>query len=177
MYRIDTLLKQERKLFHTRDLALLWGIDNDNTLYTVIKRYIQKGILIPIQKGFYSVVPLDRLNPLELGVSFLHTYGYVSCEYVLGLSGIIFQSANYVTLVSSVSRKFSVASHNYLVRKLKDNYLFNDTGITRQDGINIASVDRAVADMLYFNPRYHFDNRKTIDWDKVKKIQKEVGYL
>jgi len=177
MYRIDTLLKQDRKLFHTRDLALLWGIDNDNTLYTIIKRYVRKGILIPIQKGFYSTVGLDKINPLELGMSFLHVYSYISCEYVLSLSGIIFQSANYITLVSSVSRKFSVFSHNYLVRKLKDAFLFNDQGIKNEDGIRIATVERAVADLLYFNPKYYFDNRKSVDWNKVKKIQKEVGYI
>lgn len=177
MYRIDTLLKQDRKLFHTRDLALLWGIDNDNTLYTVIKRYVQKGILIPIQKGFYSVLPLNKISPLELGMSFLHGYSFVSCEYVLTLSGIIFQSSDYITLVSSVSRKFSVASHNYLVRKLKPQYLFNDIGITTRDGIRIATIERAVADLLYFNPKYHFDNRKSIDWYYVQKIQKEVGYI
>lgn len=176
MYRIDTLLKQEKKLFHTRDLALLWGIEKDNTLYTTIKRYVQKRILVPIQKGFYSTVPLDRINPLELGMSILHTYSYISCEYILSLTGIIFQTQNYITLVSSVSRKFDVSGHKYLVRRLKDKYLFNSCGINAENGIAKASLERAVADLLYFNPRYHFDNRKSIDWDKVKKIRKEVGY-
>ena len=40
MYKIDVLLKQDQKVFHTQDLALLWGIINKNTLYTTIKRYL-----------------------------------------------------------------------------------------------------------------------------------------
>ena len=30
--------------------------------------------------------------------------------------------------------------------------------------------------MLYFNPRYHFDIREAIDFEKVHVIQKEIGY-
>jgi hypothetical protein len=41
----------------------------------------------------------------------------------------------------------------------------------------MANIERAVADLLYFNSNYYFDNKKRIDWKKVKKIQKEVGYL
>lgn len=37
MYRIDKLLKANQKLFHTKDIYLLWGITNKNTLYTTIK--------------------------------------------------------------------------------------------------------------------------------------------
>jgi len=42
--------------------------------------------------------------------------------------------------------------------------------------INTASLERAVADILYFNPTYYFDAHNIIDWTKVKNIQKEIGY-
>ena len=89
MYRIDTLLKLKEKLFHTNDLALLWGITNKNTLYTTIKRYLQKGILIPVHKGFYSTVPIDQLDPFKLAIGYLHRFTYISCETVLIQEGII----------------------------------------------------------------------------------------
>lgn len=176
MYRIDTLLKLKEKLFHTNDLSLLWGISNKNTLYTTIKRYIQKGILIPIHKGFYSTIPIDQINPFKLAIGYLHRFTYVSCETVLINEGIIFQKANYLTLISDVSKKFIIADHSYFVRQLKDNYLFNDRGIDKINGVMAAGVERAIADLLYFNPNYYFDNKKKIDWKKVKEIQKEVGY-
>lgn len=183
MYRLNNhnpdkksiLLKQERKLFHINDLALLWGIINKNTLYTTIKRYKQKGVLIPVHKGFYSVVPLSELDPTTLGVSCLHSYAYLSTETILAREGVIAQAIPALTLVSNTSKKFELAGNYYVVRKMKDEFLYNDLGIVQKDNHQEATVERAVADLLYFNPRYHFDNREAIDWEKVRHIQKEVG--
>ncbi len=176
MYRIDTLLKLKEKLFHTNDLALLWGITNKNTLYTTIKRYLQKGILISVHKGFYSTIPISQIDPFKLAIGYLHRYAYVSCETVLIREGIIFQKANYLTLVSSISKKFSIASHSYLVRQLKDNYLYHGRGIDNVNGVMTANVERSIADLLYFNPEFYFDNKKKIDWKKVRETQKVIGY-
>jgi len=177
MYRIDKLLKQKNELFHTKDLGLIWEITNNNTLYTTIKRYVQKGILIPIHKGFYSTIPLNEVEPFKLAMSYIHEFAYVSCETVLIREGIIFQKTHYLTLVSHVSKKFTLAGNSFLVRKMKSEYLYNDYGIVDVDGTKTASLERAVADMLYFNPNFYFDNKKTVDWKEVKKIQKEVGFL
>jgi len=176
MYRIDTLLKLKEKLFHTNDIALLWGINNKNTLYTTIKRYVQKGILIPIHKGFYSTISLDQIDPFKLAVGYLHRFAYVSCETVLIREGIIFQKENYLTLISSVSKKFTISNRPYLVRQLKDSYLYYDRGIDRIDGVLTANVERSVADLLYFNSNYYFDNEKKIDWKEVREIRKVISY-
>lgn len=152
----------------------MWGIKNSNTLYTTIKRYVQRGILIPIHKGFYSTLPLSQINPAKLGIAYLHQFAYVSCEYILLKNGVIFQPSSYITLVSSISKKFTIGKNSYFSRQLKDIYLYNDFEVENVDGVMIASVERAAADLLYFNPRYHFDNRKAINWKKVKEIQKEV---
>jgi len=170
------LLKQNRQLFHTADLSLLWGVTNNNTLYTTIKRYLNKGVLIPIHKGFYSTVPADQINPYNLMQGYLHRYCYISCETVLISHGVIFQKGNYITAVSQVSKKFTLANNDFFVRKLKDDHLYNDRGVVGNDGVMIAGLERAVADMLYYSPRYHFDNRKIINWKMVRKIQREVGY-
>jgi len=176
MYRIDTLLKQDQKLFHTQDLALLWKITNKNTLYTTIKRYLKKKILIPIHKGFYSTVPLEKIDPIRLGVGYLHRFSYLSLESVFGRGGLIFQHSEYITLVSDCSVKFAIGGQRYLVRKLSDRYLNNPAGIIETRGVYVANLERAVADMIYFNPQYYFDRNK-INWLKVKKIQKEIGYI
>jgi predicted transcriptional regulator of viral defense system len=177
MYRIDVLLKQKRQLFHTSDLALLWKIDNKNTLYTTIKRYIKKGILISIHKGFYSTVPISQIDSHKIIQGYLHGYCYISCETVLFNHGVIFQKGDYITVVGDVSKKIVLENQSYFVRKLKDIYLYHDRGIDNIDGTAVASLERAVADMLYFNQKYFLDNRKVINWKKVKEIQKEVGYL
>lgn len=177
MYRIDALLKQDKKLFHTNDLALLWQIEISNTLYTTIKRYVQKGILKRIHKGFYSVVPIEELDPVEVGIGYLHSFAYLSTESILVENGVIFQASDYITLVSSVSKKFTVGTYSYLVRKMKDEFLYQTMGLTERGDIKVATLERAVADMLYFNPNVHFDNREMINWQKVLKIKKEAFSL
>ncbi len=157
MYRLDTLLKNERKLFHTQDLALLWGISDRNTLYTTIKRYVAQGILIPIHKGLYSTIDISKLNPVELAVAMIHDYAYVSCEIILARSGIIAQEVNSLTLISQKSAQFMAGNMRVMVRKMKDNLLYNSEGIVRVGNIFEATPKRAMADMRYFAPKYHFD--------------------
>lgn len=177
MYRIDKLMRQKDNLFHTQDLGLMWGIVNQNTLYTTIKRHVQRGILIPIHKGFYSTIPFEEIDPLKLAIGYIHRFAYISCETVLIKEGVIFQKVNSLTLVSDISKKFTIAGNSFWVRKMKDEFLYNDYGIINIEGIKTASLERAVVDMIYFNQNVFFDNRKVVDWKKVKKIQKEMGYI
>ena len=174
--KISVLLKQEKKLFHTNDLALIWNITNKNTLYTTIKRYVKKGILISIQKGFYATTELIKIDPVKLGIGYLHQYAYLSTESILVKQGIIFQDIPYITLVSGISKKFQIANNFYLVRQMQARFLYQTTGIVFKEGLRKATVERAVADLLYFNPQYHLDGYKLVDWDKVLFIQKEVGF-
>lgn len=157
MYRLDTLLKNDRKLFHTQDLALLWKISDRNTLYTTIKRYVAKGILITVHKGLYSTMELSKLDPVELAVAMIHNYAYVSCETILARNGVIAQEINGLTLISNKSAKFKVGENSVLVRKMADNLLYNPEGIIRVGNVFEATVKRAMADMRYFAPKYHYD--------------------
>ncbi len=176
MYRINELIKSNRNIYHSNDLAILWDISNKNTLYTTIKRYVQNGVFIPIYKGLYSTVPVSELDPLELGRAVIHRYAYLTTESVLAQEGIISQATYAFTFASSLSKKATVGSFSFLFRKLKDEYLYNPTGIVNKDGNFVATPERAVADMLYFNPKYHFDFRASIDFEMVSRIQKEIGY-
>ncbi len=59
---------------------------------------------------------------------------------------------------------------------MKDEFLFNKTGIVEKDGVKQAITERAVADLIYYSPNYHFDAPSLIDWRKVKDIQKLIGF-
>lgn len=174
--KIKGLLQDPRKLYHTQDLAVLWGMDNSNTLYTTIKRYVKRGLLNKIHKGFYSTIPLNAVDSFDLGIIGLHRYGYVSTESILVKEGLIFQDVRQITLVSDISKRFKIAGYKFLVRRMKDDYLYNEAGITVKEGVRFASVERAVADMLYFNPEYHFDAKSSVDWKKVEEIRSKIGY-
>lgn len=174
--RLAKIIKLGQIVFHVDDLANLWQINNANTLRTTVKRYAQTGLLFRIYRGFYSLKPISRLDPLLLGVKALHEFSYVSAETVLERAGIISQSRNVITLVSSKSKQFSIGDYQYRSRKLADQYLFNPAGVAEVNGVKVANISRAVADLLYFNPRAHFDAEKLINWRQVKKTQLNVGY-
>lgn len=171
---VAILLKQNRQIFHTQDLAVLWGMADKNTLYTTIKRYKQKHILYAIQKGLYSTVPMDQLDDWELGIQALHNYAYISCESILFKEGYMNQPSNAITLMSHVNEKFSIGDIAYRSRKLPAQFLLNTVGLSRQNTILIATPERAIADELYFNPKANFDWE--VKWDHVKNIQTQLGY-
>jgi len=175
--KLNTLLKQEERVFHTGDLANLWKVKNKNTLYTTIKRYIKRGVLFRAQKGLYSTINPKKLNAVELGVKAVNMFCYLSTESVLAKEGTINQQIFHTTLVSGFSKRFKLEGRSYIVRQMADKYLHNQTGIVVKNNIKTATVERAVADMFYFNSKYYFDNKSRIDWKKVKKIQKEVGFV
>lgn len=185
MYRITNqkldkmakIAKFGQVLYHTEDLANLWHIKNSNTLYTVIKRYIRKGLLFRVYKGFYSIKPIEELDAFLLGTKALHEYCYISAETVLSMEGIIQQNINYISFISSKSKRFSIGKNNYYSRRLKDEFLFQQEGIIEKNGVKFATVNRAIADLLYFNPNAYFDSRKFINWKGVRNIQRKVGYM
>lgn len=174
--RVAVLAQQKQSIFHTSDLGVLWDIRNRNTLYTLLKRYTKAGILFRIFKGLYSLYPINQLDPFLLGLKALHEYSYISTETVLAQMGIIHQIIHNITIISSKPMKFKIGAHLYISRKLQNKFLFNPVGIVERNGVRIAAVERAVADLLYFNSKAVFDGKRLIDIQKVKQMQQEIGY-
>ncbi len=161
-------------IFHTNDLARIWKINTGRTLIITLKRYVDSGLLYRLYRGLYSLKPIADLDPLLVGVAAISSYSYLSCETVLAKHGVIFQSLNYFTFISDKSKRLTISSHNYYYRQLKKDFLYNDFGVNKNNILNEASLERAVADTLYFNPNYYFDNPAPINWEKVREIQKNV---
>lgn len=177
MDKLNVLLKQNKKTFHSSDLALLWDITNKNTLKKTLKRFVDRGVLKRIHKGFYSTTDVSNIDKYDLGFSYLNNYCYVSLETILAREGVIFQDVKYITFVGLRSSKFNIGGVKYSSRQLKDEFLNNTAGIKKVGDHFEAELERAVADILYYNPRYHFDNKDMVDFNKVREIQTEVGYV
>jgi predicted transcriptional regulator of viral defense system len=163
--------------FHIDDLANLWEIRDKNTLYTTLKRYVQKGLLVRIYRGLYSLKPIEDIDPWILGIKAVHDYAYIGVQTILFNDGIINQKPSAINIVSRKSRNFSIGLNFYHSRKLNEMYLYNPDGIFLRKGIMVSTTSRAVVDMLYFNPKCYFDNDKIINWKEVKRLQKSLGYL
>ncbi len=172
--RIAILAQKSETVFHIKDLANLWDIRDQKTLRMTVKRYADSALIFRIYRGFYSTLPLEKLDPEWVGFKALHTYCYLSTETVLFKAGTISQKPNYITFVSGHSKKFAIGGMDFSSRKLQDLFLYNSEGISQKNGFRTASVERAIADMLYFNPLCPFD--KKIDWKAIKNIQKKIGY-
>ncbi len=172
--RLAKLLAQDEKILHSKDLANLWNIANNNTLRTTLKRYCKNQLLYRIYKGFYSVVKPEKVDPGILGAKAIHGYCYLSTESVLFFEGYISKKITSHTFVAEKSRRFTIGKNLYRSRQLNTKYLFNPEGVEIKNSLKQANVYRAIADMLYFSPKYHFD--REVDWEKVKNMQKKIGY-
>jgi len=174
--KIKVLLQKEQRIFSTSDLALLWEIDNRNTLLKTIQRYIDRGILFRIYKGLYSTLPLEKTDKFELGCAIGGPFSYISGETVLINEGIVMQDIKKITLFGKKAKELKIGSYSYLCRYLSDKYLLNRVGIEDQKGFAIASVERALADLRYINPSFFIDNNLSIDKKNIDKLSEEIGY-
>ena len=182
MYRIDQkdklkmLIKADKNIFSSSDIATIWGITNKNTLWTTLKRYVQKKTLHRLQKGIYSKIDPSQLNSFEIGCALAGPFSYVSLETLLSQNGVIMQDVKKITLVGDRAMNFDYENISFLVRKMNSDFLFNRVGIKDEKKYSVASLERAVADIHYLNPKYFFDNDLPINWDRVSEIKELVGY-
>lgn len=172
--RFLSIAKLAIPVFHADDLARIWGINNRNTLLTSLKRYVESGLIYRLYRGLYSIKPVAELDPLLLGAQAINSYCYLTGETILAKQGVIFQQIGYFTFVGKKTKRFKIGNYKYYCRQLKDEFLYNDIGIDKTGKFNLATPERAVADILYFNPRYHFDNPGAIDWTEVNRIRADV---
>ncbi|MBU0576812.1 hypothetical protein KJ707_03220 [Patescibacteria group bacterium] len=175
-YKQKILLEQNKHIFSSTDLAVLWEIENKNTLWTTLKRYTQNQVLYRLHKGLYSTLPINKLNPLEVGCALSGPSAYVSAETVLQNQGIIMQNINKITLFGPKQKKFSLGRDEYWCRYLNFKYLLNRAGIIERETYSIATPARAVADLLHLNPIYYFDNQLAVAKLNTKQIQQKLGY-
>lgn len=174
--KVQALLKQKKRTYRTSDLSVLWNISNSNTLRVTINRYVKRGILYGVYRGLYSTVPVEKLDKYELGCAIAGPLSYVSTETVLKDQGIILQRVLAVTLVGRRSKDVTINDTRYLCRAMKKEVLVNRKGILSRDNYQIAGKERAMADMLHYDPRYYFDNEKGVNKAKLNNFISSIKY-
>jgi hypothetical protein len=162
-----SIYKDRRTVFRLNDIAMLSGDTNFQSLNKKLNYYVRTGKLMNIRKGIY--VKLDY-NPEELAC-IIYTPSYISLDYVLQKAGIIFQYDPSITVVSYLNRVIEINNRVFRFRKIKGEILVNIAGINRQENnVNIASQERAFLDLMYLNPKYYFDNLKTLNKHVIYKL-------
>lgn len=162
---VFAVYKDKRTVFRLNDIALLVGETKFSSLNKKLNYYVRTGKLMNPRKGIYTK---PDYNPEEIACN-IYTPSYVSLEYVLQKTGIIFQYDSGITAVSYLSRSIEVSEKTYQFRKIKGEVLVNTAGIKRQiNHVNIASVERAFLDLMYLNTEYYFDN--------LNPLKKQIVY-
>jgi len=162
-----SLYKDNRTVFRLIDVAMLARETDLQALSKKLNYYVSKNQLQNPRKGIYTK---PGYNSEELACR-LYSPSYISLDYVLQKSGIIFQYNTQITLISYLSRMVKIKNQSFRFRKIKDPILVNTMGIRRQaNHVNLAGPERAFLDMLYLEPDYYFDNLNPLDKTLLKKL-------
>ena len=161
---IKDIYKDKRTVFNFREIAMLLNETDASRLRQKINYYVKTNAIINIRRGIYAK---ENYDAEELACR-IFTPAYLSLEYVLQKAGVIFQYSEKLTVISYLSRTIVADNHTISCQKIKNDILVNPAGIIRRDtGINVASPERALLDMLYLNKEYYFDIIAGIDKGKI----------
>jgi len=164
---IQEVYKDKRTVFTFGEMALLLEESDAGKLRQKINYYVKSKAILNIRRGIYTK---ENYNAEELACK-VYSPAYLSLDYVLQKEGVIFQYSEQLTMVSYLSRNIIVDNLILSLRKIKNEILVNTLGIIRKDnGVNIATPERALLDMIYLNKEFYFDNLAGIDREKTRSL-------
>lgn len=132
----------------------------------LLNYYAKQGVLRNIRKGVY-VKP--KYDPREVACM-LYPPCYLSLQYVLQRSGVIFQYDETFTCISYLSREIEVDGHRFTYSRLNPEIIINQTGMICGNTFWEATPERAFLDMYHLYPNFYFDYPDILDKDLVKRI-------
>jgi predicted transcriptional regulator of viral defense system len=164
---IETILRSQKTIFSTKDIALLWGEKIGNAVCVRLSDYVKKGKLIRVRHGIYAKD--NNYDRYELATR-IYTPAYISFETILTREGINFQYYGNIFVASYVSKEIKVDQQKITFVRMKDYVLSNAIGIEQRNGVAAATKERAFLDRIYISKDYHFDHLDVLNWDKVFEI-------
>lgn len=164
---IYKLLLSNNTAFTVASANVVVGVRETTTpIDKILSYYSKQGVLRNIRKGIYVKPEYD---PREVAVM-LSSPSYISLQYVLQRSGVIFQYDDTITCVSYLSKQIEVDGNLFSYSRIKPEIILNNTGVERGTTFDIATPERAFLDMYYLYPRFYFDYPDILDKEKVKEI-------
>lgn len=164
---VFTLFKEKRTVFRLKDVAMLVGETDFQSLNTKLNYAVRTGKLLNPRKGIYAK---PGYNMEELACK-IFSPSYISLEYVLQKAGLVFQYDTKITALSYLRRDIEIAVQIYSFRKIKGEILLNTSGILRQENnVNIATPERAFLDKLYLDANCYIDNLNPLNKETVNKL-------
>jgi len=167
--KVARLYQSPKTILTNKDLALIWQINDAQSLYAKTAYYVKQKALFRLTRGVFA--KNKEFNVRELATS-IYVPSYLSFETVLRDAGVIFQHYDSVFVAGPYALTKKICKLSFIFRKLKDEVLYNSTGIINKDNYGVATTERAFLDMIYLFPNYYFDNLKSINWEKCNELVK-----
>jgi hypothetical protein len=164
---LAAILKSPKTVFTIKDIVLLWQESNPDSTKRRINYYVKKGSFFPIRRGIYAKDA--NYSKLELATR-IFTPSYVSFETVLAKEGMVFQRYDPIFIASYTTREININDQVFSYKKIKDMALTNGVGVEHSGETSVATKERAFLDIIYVNNNYHFDNLRSLDWNRVFEI-------
>ena len=164
---LEEILSSPRTVFNVQSLRMLTECEDSQKLTKSLHYYVKEGKIRNPRRGIYTKASFDEK---EMACS-LFRPAYVSLEYVLQRSGIVFQYDDTVTCVSYLNRIVEIGDKAYQFRIINPELWIGMDGIEQQDNILIATPERAFLDMIYLSAgNCYFDNLHPLNKIKVKQL-------
>ena len=163
----EIMLNSRRTVFNVQTLMMLSGSLDCSKMTKSLNYYVKKGKILNPRRGIYSKPDYDEK---EMACSVFRP-AYISLEYVLQRSGVVFQYDDTVTCVSYLNRVIEIDDKTYQFRIIKPELWIGMDGIVQQDNILIASPERAFLDFVYLSAgNCYFDNLHPLNKTKIKQL-------
>ena len=166
---IYEVYKDNRTVFTLQEIAILVNEPDFMKLKQRINYFVRRGKLKNPRRGIYTK---EKYSTEELACR-IYTPSYISLDYVLQKSGIIFQFSDRISMVSYLTRSIIVDNVSVDYRKIRNEILINTAGIIMQDdGISIATPERAFLDMVYLDKEVYTDSRQLLKKEVINDLLK-----
>jgi len=166
---VAKLYQTPKTILTNKDLSLIWEETNPDNLKAKTAYYVKQGTLIRLTRGVFAKD--KNYNIKELAAS-IYTPSYISFETALREAGVIFQHYDTIFVAGPYPINKKIDKNSFTFRKLKDSVLYSSIGVKSENNYSIATPERAFLDTIYLFPKYHFDDLKSIDWEKCQELVK-----
>lgn len=164
---LEMILSSHRTVFNVQSLRMLTECEDSQKLTKSLHYYVKEGKILNPRRGIYTKTTYDEK---EMACS-LFRPAYISLEYVLHRSGIVFQYDDTVTCVSYLNRIVEIDGKAYQFRIINPVLWIGMEGIDQQDNILIATPERAFLDVVYLSAgNCYFDNLHPLKKTMVKQL-------
>lgn len=167
MNTLETILNSTRSVFTVQSLMMMTNCNDSERLTKSLHYYTDCGKIRNPRRGIYTKL---SYNEQEMSCC-LFRPSYISLEYVLQRTGVVFQWDESVTCVSYLTREIEIDNRRYQFRKINPELWIGAEGIEQQDNIAIATPERAFLDMVYLSSgNCYFDNLRPLSTSAIRQL-------